>query len=181
MDAFESVVGEILWQDGYWVQSSVKVNLTKTEKVSIRRRTAPRWELDIVGYSGRRNELVVVEYKSYLDSVGVGIGAFDGTNARAAGRFKLFNDATLRNVVFNRLRLQLCEAGLVRGDPDLKLALVCGKIVRERDRVALGDHFKANGWVLWDDVWLREKLDRMSRGSYENSIAAVVAKLLQRR
>ena len=33
MDAFEQVVSEILWMDGYWVRTSVKVDLTKEEKV----------------------------------------------------------------------------------------------------------------------------------------------------
>jgi hypothetical protein len=42
MDAFEGVVSEILWREGYWVQSSLKVDLTKEEKVAIGRPTAPR-------------------------------------------------------------------------------------------------------------------------------------------
>lgn len=29
MDAFEQLVSEILWHNGYWVRSSVKVELTK--------------------------------------------------------------------------------------------------------------------------------------------------------
>ena len=29
MDAFEQVVSEILWMEGYWVRTSVKVDLTK--------------------------------------------------------------------------------------------------------------------------------------------------------
>jgi len=37
--------------DGYWVRTSVKVDLTKEEKVQIGRPSSPRWELDIVGYS----------------------------------------------------------------------------------------------------------------------------------
>ena len=37
MDAFESVVGEILHRDGYWIQPSVKVGLTKEEKRQIGR------------------------------------------------------------------------------------------------------------------------------------------------
>jgi len=32
MDAFEHLVSEILWLEGYWVRSSVKVDLTKEEK-----------------------------------------------------------------------------------------------------------------------------------------------------
>ena len=31
MDAFEQLVSEILWMDGYWVRTSVKVELTKEE------------------------------------------------------------------------------------------------------------------------------------------------------
>jgi hypothetical protein len=55
MDAFEQVVSEILWMDGHWVRTSVKVDLAKEEKVLIGRPSSPRWELDIVGYSGRDN------------------------------------------------------------------------------------------------------------------------------
>src|SRR5262245_2078742 len=109
MDSFEQVVSEILWMDGYWVRTSVKVDLTKKEKVQIGRPSSPRWELDIVAYSGRDNSLRVVECKSYIDSFGVGASGFDGSNANDQARFKLFNDASLRSVVFNRLRLQLAE------------------------------------------------------------------------
>ena len=49
MDAFEQVVSEILWMDGYWVRNSVKVGLTKEEIVSLSRPSSPRWELDVVG------------------------------------------------------------------------------------------------------------------------------------
>jgi hypothetical protein len=31
MDAFEQVVSEILWMSGFWVRTSVKVELTKEE------------------------------------------------------------------------------------------------------------------------------------------------------
>ena len=117
MDAFESVVSEILWRDGYWVQNAVKVELTKEEKVEIGRPSSPRWELDVVGYSGKRNELLVVECKSYLDSPGVAHKAFDGSDQRAANRYKLFNEETLRRVVLNRLSLQMCESGLVSKNP----------------------------------------------------------------
>lgn len=70
MDAFEQLVSEILWMEGYWVRASLKVELTKEEKKAIGRPSSPRWELDIVAYSGRDNLLRVVECKSYLDSRG---------------------------------------------------------------------------------------------------------------
>ncbi len=180
VDAFETVVSEILWREGYWIQTSLKVGLTKDDKLAISRPSSPRWEIDVVGYSGKRNELLIVECKSYLDSVGVQYRAFDGTDLKAASRFKLFNDGGLRDVVIARLRQQLIELSLIREDPVVKLALVCGKIVREKDRKLLKQHFEKNGWLLWDDAWLREKLTGMSKGGYENSSVAVVAKLLLR-
>lgn len=180
MDAFESVVGEILWREGYWVQASLKVELTKEEKITIGRPSAPRWELDLVGYSGQRNELLVIECKSYLDSFGVQFRAFNGGDEKLAKRFKLFNDHTLRKVVLNRLCQQLADAGLITNDPKITLALVCGKIVRNADRQQLREHFDQNGWLLWDEEWLKQKLQAMSTGSYENSPVAVVAKLLLR-
>ena len=67
MDAFEQVVSEILWTEGYWVRTSVKVSLTKEEKRQIGRPSSPRWELDVVAYRGRDNILRVVECKNYLD------------------------------------------------------------------------------------------------------------------
>lgn len=70
MDAFEQVVAEILWTQGYWVRTSVKVNLTKAEKMHIDRSTSPRWELDVVAYSAQTNVINVVECKSYFKLAG---------------------------------------------------------------------------------------------------------------
>jgi hypothetical protein len=105
MDAFEQVVSEILWMEGYWVRTSVKVKLTKEEKRQIGRHSSPRWEIDIVAYSGRKNLLRVVECKSYIDSAGVRASAFDKSNPKHAKPYKLFNEPKLRRVVFKRLCL----------------------------------------------------------------------------
>jgi hypothetical protein len=122
MDPFEQLVSEILWMEGYWVRTSVKVELTKEEKRQIGRPSSPRWELDIVAYSGRDNSLRVVECKSYLDSRGVALRAFDGSDAKNAERYKLFADDQLRNVVFDRLRLQFAESGACRSNPEINSA-----------------------------------------------------------
>jgi hypothetical protein len=180
MDAFEQVVSEILWMDGFWVRTSVKVDLTKKEKVRIGRPSSPRWELDIVGYSGRDNTLRVVECKSYLDSRGVALRAFDGSDAKFAERFKLFSDDKLRAVVFERLRRQLAECGACASDATVKLCLACGRIATTADREGLHKHFKEKGWELWDEKWLRGKLQLMSERGYENQVSAVVSKLLLR-
>jgi hypothetical protein len=180
MDAFEQLVGEILWMEGYWVRTSVKVELTKDEKRQIGRHSSPRWELDIVAYSGRDNLLRVVECKSYLDSPGVRATAFDGTDADDAKRYKLFNEPELRRIVFNRLRTQFFEAGACREAAEVRLALACGKVRNDADRKRMRAHFDTQEWDLWDETWLRERLRRMSRQGYENQVSAVVAKLLLR-
>jgi len=180
MDAFEGLVSEILWRKGYWTKTSFRVELSKEEKRKIGRPSSPRWELDVVGYGGRKNEILVVECKSYLDSGGVSINAFNGRNKTFAQRFKLFNDNKLRKVVFERLSTQLYELGLSKNNPKVKLCLACGRIASDSDRTSLHKHFKFKGWELWDESWLRDELSRMSKTGYENETAAVVAKLLLR-
>jgi hypothetical protein len=180
VDAFEQLVSEILWMEGYWVRTSVKVELTKEEKKKIGRPSSPRWELDIVAYCGRDNLLRVVECKSYLDSRGVALRAFNGNDERFAERFKLFGDEQLRNVVFGRLCKQFATSGACRPDPAVKLCLACGRIASGADREGLHKHFTERGWELWDEPWLRQRLQAMSERGYENQVSAVVAKLLLR-
>jgi hypothetical protein len=178
MDAFEQLVAEILWMDGHWVRTSVKVELTKEEKRRIGRPSSPRWELDTVAYNGRDNLLRVVECKSYLDSLGVQAKGFDAKSDNAS-RYKLFNNASLRDTVFRRLQLQFDEQGFCAPNPSVKLCLACGKI-DERSREAIGQIFVGQGWELWDESWLRERLGRMAAKGYENQISSVVSKLLLR-
>lgn len=121
----------------------------------------------------------VVECKSYLDSRGVALRAFNGIDSKFAERFKLFTDEQLRSVVFNRLRLQFAESGACRSDPTVKLCLACGRIATDADRAGLRKHFAANGWELWDEHWLEQHLRRMAGQGYENQVSAVVAKLLR--
>ncbi len=181
MDSFEQLIGEILWNDGYWVKTSVKVELTKAQKVEIGRPSSPRWELDIIGYQGGMNVLKVIECKSYLDSRGVAASAFDGSNAKFADRFKLFHNEILRTVVFDQLKTQLVAKGWCREGLELRLCLACGRIASERDRGWLRGHFKEKGWELWDEEWLAAKLQDLANGGYENNVSSVVTKLLLRK
>jgi hypothetical protein len=178
MDAFEEVVAYILQRQGYWTRTSVKVELTKAEKRQIGRHSSPRWELDVVAYRGRDNELRVVECKSLLDSRGVPCDAFKGTNARAERRYKLFRDAKLRRVVLRRLEQQLFKAGFCAENPTVQLCLAAGKI--HGDEAWLRNHFKECGWVLMGPVWIQEELRALRDSGYENSVAAFVTKLLLR-
>jgi hypothetical protein len=71
MDAFERVVAELFWARNYWVRTSVKVELTKAQKVELDNHSMPRPEIDLVAYRAAENELLVLECKSYLNSRGV--------------------------------------------------------------------------------------------------------------
>ena len=97
---------------------------------------------------------------------------------KRAKRFKLFSDDRLRSVVFERLRLQFAKSGACRSNAEVKLCLACGHIASDTDRTGLHKHFAQNGWELWDEPWLRERLQRMAQQGYENQVSAVVAKLL---
>lgn len=178
MDSFEHVVAAILEREGYWTRTSVKVELTRDEKREIGRPSAPRWELDVVAYSGHANELLIVECKSYLDSRGVTIDAFDETADEQPSRYKLFVDETLRRVVINRLKEQLVAARFCAPEPSHRLCHAAGKIYGDADE--LRSLFEQRGWTLWGPEWLRIELSKLADSRYENSVASVVAKLLLR-
>ncbi len=180
MDSFENIVAHLLQRQGYWVQTSFKVDLTKEEKIRIGRPSSPRWELDVIAYKGAGNQLMVVECKSYLDSPGVRIRGFDPSDKTYGKLFKLFNNQVLRDTVLKRLAIQLAESGACAEEPDVVLALAAGRFATEADRVAVRCHFEENGWELFDDKWLCEQLIEMSKGSYENETDAVVSKILLR-
>jgi len=178
MDSFEQVVATILGRNGCWVRTSVKVALTPDEKREIGRPSAPRWELDVVAYSGSRNELLVVECKSYLDSYGVRSTSFEGPKASEETRYKLFSDEVLRRVVLSRLEKELAEQGFCPAGTRATLCLAAGKIYG--DPAPLRAFFEKNRWRLFEAAWLAEGLQRLADESYDNSVASVVAKLLLR-
>ena len=173
MNAFEQVVSDILRMEGYWVRNSVKVEINKEEKRKIDRHSSPRWELDVVAYSGSDNILRIVECKSYLDSPGVRLRGVDGSDPKESKRYKLFTDPTLYDVISNRLKIQFVESGACPSDARIKLCLACG----------LHTLFKGKKWDLWDEHWLRDRLEKMAEPDfgYEDQITAIVAKLLLRR
>jgi len=181
MDAFEQLVSELLERRGYWVRNSFKVELTKEEKQKIGRSSSPRWEIDLLAYSGGRNELLAVECKSYLDSRGVTRRGFDGSDQKRASRYKLFNDEVLRDVVLKRLETQLQSSGAIAPGTQARLALAAAKIAGKQDRDWLRTHFKEKGWLLFDDEQLRGELEEVASAGYENQVAAVAAKILLRK
>ncbi len=178
MDSFESIVRTIFENKGYWVKTSFKGDLTKEEKRKIGRPSSPRWELDVVAYRGGSKEILVIECKSYLDSPGVNADGLK--NGKYKERYKLFNEKTLRDVVFNRLLTQLVESGACSEDTTVKLCLAAGKVVSEADREELSEHFNANEWNFYSDEWIKNELIKLSNSGYENEVSIVTTKILTR-
>jgi hypothetical protein len=85
-----------------------------------------------------------------------------------------------RAVVFGRLCQQFAASGACRPSSKVKLCLACGRIASDTDREGLRKFFANKGWELWDEKWLRQQLQSMSKRGYENQVSAVVAKLLLR-
>ena len=178
MDAFEQLAADIFWAQGYWVRTGVKVNLTREDKARIRRQSSPRWEIDLVAYRPATNELLALECKSYLDSGGVHAAHFE-SGSKYAHRYKLFHDPILRDTVLGRLREEFAGAGLCPLDAAVRLGLIYAHAT-PHNAALLTPRFADNSWLLFGPDWLRDHLEHLARGSYENSAAAVVAKLLLR-
>ena len=178
MDAFEQLVADLFWADGYWVRNSVKVDLTREDKHAIGKHSSPRWEIDLVVYQPVKNELLVLECKSYFDSGGVH-AAHLLPGAKLAHRYKLFHDAMLRDTVLYRLKDQFVQAGYCHRDAEVRLGLVYGHATKGNAE-RLEHIFREGNWRLFDANWLRTHLVQLSHAGYENSTAAVVAKVLNR-
>jgi hypothetical protein len=178
MDSFESLISMLLRHNGYWTTLNFKVELTPEDKKKIRRPSCPRWDIDVLAYKGSTNEVLAVECKSYLDSHGV---VFRAGHFSKTSRYKLFEDAVLRETVLDRLKVQLVKTHACGPDPTVTLGLAAGRIAGGSDRAALRAHFKDNGWRLFDPASIRRELKRASTRGYENDVAFVVSKLLLRR
>lgn len=180
MDAFEFLVGSLLRKEGYWVDTSYMVELTKSEKVAIRRPSSPRWEVDLVAYKGRDNHALAIECKSYLDSPGVRYAGLSGRDPKDAKRYKLFNDQVLRKTVLGRLSKQLVAAGASAKSPKITLCLATGKIASATDRDKIRHLFEKKKWQLFDDEWIRNRLEQCVNDGYQNNVAVVATKILGR-
>jgi hypothetical protein len=179
MDAFETLVAQLMQREGYWVINSFKVELTKAEKKEIGRPSSPRWELDLIAYNPQKKNLRIIECKSYLDSIGVKSKSFsDG--AKLSGRYKLFTDIKLRQIVFSRLKTQLEDMGMILENTNIQLCLAAGKVATDTDRKELHEIFSAKQWLLFDEEWIISRLRILSSGRYDNTVESIVSKLIYR-
>ncbi len=179
MDYFENIVKKIIEEDGYWVQQSVKVNLSKEEKKLIGKHTIPRPEIDLVGYKPSKNELLIVEAKSYMDSIGVDYQEIDTAYDIPDGRYKLFTCENYRNIVFNKLIAEYVNKGLVCKNPTIVFGLAVGKIKNktEDDLQAL---FIKRNWKLYTPTRIANSILKLSDLAYENDPYVIASKLISR-
>lgn len=180
MNAFEQIVAGFFRSDGYWTITGYRVDLTKQEKRDTGRPSLARPEIDILAYKGRTNELIWVECKSFLDSGGVRFSSFTNENDPGYKLYKVFNDEKYRKVISKALIDQTIRMGLTKNPPKLTYCLVAGKVFSEKDKTSLRKYFDQKGWLFYDNGWLKERLKTASDSRYEDDIAMIVAKIIQR-
>ena len=180
MNAFEQIASKFFDARGYWTRVGLKVDLTKEEKVALGNHSMPRPEIDIVAFKPNRNQLLIVECKSYLDSNGVQIEHLHGEKPKLQARLKLLTNAELRAMVTRKLVLQLrAEDLLLSGEPVIGYALVAGNIKNGHEQ-KLKNFFADNHWLLVTPNELADGLRRFADRGYEDDAVTMVVKLLER-
>lgn len=183
MDAFEEIVAGLFRQEGYWTRQSYKVNLTKEERQRIGKPSMPRPEIDVLAYKPAQNTLLWIECKSFLDSSGVAMlsSGYVGDAAITDKPFWLFSNDPYREIVSDKLREQCVVEGLSLPNTTLQYCLVAGRVKNEESRRQIQDQFQRNGWLFYDEIWIREGLKKLAKLGYENDVAIIVTKLLERK
>jgi hypothetical protein len=179
LDAFEQIIGQLLEEAGFWVRYSVKINLSKHEKVEIGKATTPRPEIDIVAYKPIEKTLYLIEVKSFLDSPGVVYEHVTIQQDIQSGRYKLLTSQKYREVIERRLKHEWVEEKLITEDTKINFGLVAGKVHKNREN-ELNENFASRSWLFWGPTEIRKRLIRLASKGYENNSVTIVSKLLTR-
>ncbi len=183
MNAFENIVRMFLEAEGYWVRQSVKVEISKEDKKAIGLPTMPRPEIDLVALNVKRNELLLIEVKSFLDSPGVYFGDVIGEGGEeswGAKRYRLFANSKFREVVTRKLREEYLEQGLINGKTQISYALAAGNIHSSADESKIRYHFSQRGWKLFSPKEIKGKIAELSEKGWEDNEVTMTAKLILR-
>lgn len=187
MNAFEDIVALYLEEEGYWVRQSVKVvRITKSDKRALKKHSMPTPEIDIVALNMKRNELLLVEVKSFLDSQGVDFDSLTGKyKSRSekyeslANRYRLFNNKKYREIVTERLREEYLEKGLIKKNTEINYGLAAGKIYTGEES-DIRDYFIEMGWRLFLPEQIKDKISELSNKVWEDNLVTMTAKLVLR-
>jgi hypothetical protein len=153
IDQFQATVAKLLETQGYWIRKSFKVNVTREEKGQIGKQSLPKPEIDLLALHFGRNELLVLEAKSYADSPGAKLAQLQEEHDVPAGRFKLFTSQRYREIVLSRLLQDLIAAGMANAETKIRLGLAAGK-VNQGQSEAIRELITSKGWLFWspDDI-----------------------------
>ena len=180
MHAFEQIAAHFFEAQGYWTRVGLKIDLDKAQKRSVGNPSMPRPEIDLVAFKPGKNELLIVECKSYLDSHGVRVESFEGEESVHKDRFKLFNLEPYRQLVTDSLVKQLIDEGLlVSNSPTIRYVVVAGKI-KTGHEPRLREIFEKNRWQLITPAALAEGLRQFAKRGYEDDLATMIVKILER-
>ena len=180
MNAFEDIVRLYLEEKGYWVRQSVKVNISKEDKIKLKKPSMPRPEIDIVALNAKENELLLIEVKSFLDSYGVHYEGVSGKDRRDAERYKLFTDSLLRETITKSLFKEYLKQGLINKETNINYALAAGKIHSKWDEEKIDEYFSQNGWKLFSPNNIKDKIRELAEKGWEDNPITITAKLILR-
>jgi hypothetical protein len=176
MNAFESIVGRCLEEEGYWVRHSVKVSISKQEKRAIGSFSMPTPEIDIVALNVKKNELLLLEVKSLLGSYGVHFEAVTGKDTEDAKRYKLFTNSRFRQILTRQLKKEYIDQGLIKQNTTIRYGLAAGHI-HSGDEPKIVQHFSKKGWIIFTPAQIKEKVRRLSEKGWEDDLVTMTAKL----
>jgi hypothetical protein len=180
MNAFEDIVALYLEEEGYWVRQSVKLeNITKDDKKVLNNPTMPRPEIDIVAMNVKRNELLLLEVKSFLHSQGVYFDVVASDEWEQSKHYRLFNDKKYRNLISGRLFEAFLDKGLVNSKTKVNYGLAAGKI-HTGDESKFSGYFLNNGWVFITPKEIRDKVKAWANKGWEDNIVFTTAKLISK-
>lgn len=179
MDHFENIVKTLLEHNGYWVRQSFKVNLTKDEKRNINKPSIPRPEIDLLAYRPTENEIIAIEVKSFFNSPGVKIADIKLEHAYPEGRYKLFTCKKYRDIVLDRLRMDLKKSGMIHGEETLRLGLAAGNIYQSKS-CEFRAYFDERNWFFWSPEDIKSEVMKLATHGYENDPAIITAKILNK-
>jgi len=173
------LAGQLLDADKYWVKHSVKIELTKEEKLEISGESIPRPEIDIIAMDVSLNTVYLFEIKSYLDSKGVDYEDVIKETTKQEGYYKLLTCKNYRNVLTKRLKKDWLAKGFINKATKFSYGLIAGKVYKKRE-AELGKYCKKKKWLFWGASIIKEKLNELSGKGYENNAVTIAAKLILR-
>jgi hypothetical protein len=178
MNAFENIILKILEEEDYWVRHSVKVDISKKDKKKIGKPSMPRPEIDIVALHFKKNELLLLEVKSFLDSGTVLFSEICGKGKKPQ-RYRLLNDEKYRKIVSEKLQQEYLRMGLINKATKINFGLAAGNI-NSQNKIKIENYFKQKGWKLFSPDYIKDKIKKLSEKSWEDDTITMTAKLALR-